>query len=571
MTALQDITGRRDGIACGITRVIGVVRSVDRLPVDLCGLVVARLPEVHEVVVCIFVHRRTNEVAVIANETGAEVTAVQVLADEQTPGVVISVLVIELILGMLGVRVRVSDLAVPHERRQIAVVVWARIRCVVEVNRRVRVERVVIADSCMEVLVLIDLVLEGSNERRVVRLHDTRVAHLAVLVAPIGVIINRTGEVIHLLRHGGVLTALGRSTEGDQFQRGVTPHLLYRQEITERVVLDTFADDTFMVDIRGETVSQLRDDGPSVGHHSAGIGRVHTGLVVTVRTRYTYFPSGCIQVRSHQVVRRTGDTAEGEVTCLHRVQHLFVAAGVVQTSHSGEVEVTAFLRVEVQTFDVVVLYVRLVTTVAVTRAGPCERSRGVEHIRRSRRRGCLGLRTTFIVRHLFFREVQKNLLLRQRNHIRTHEYVLHVIDLVLLQVNQLERSHITVSFYDHLFVRRLQVTEHKLTVHIGGSRDVLVSERYFGTDNRLVGVVGNHASPESGLDIRFLHPFLRLLRYHGRCLFRLLCNSRNFLFRLLNHNGCLLLRLLRNNRRCLFGLLHNSRTFFAYSGDVCRC
>ena len=184
-----------------------------------------------------------------------------------------------------------------------------------------------------EALLVIDHTLISGDNRRVVRLHDTAVTYLAVLITPIRVVVVTSRQVINLLRYRCILATLCRGTESDQLQTGIVPDLLCRQEVTQRVVLDTFSDDTFVIDIRRETVSQLCCYCPTVRHHTARISCVHTSLVVSVRARCSYFPTLCITAGTHQVVRRLSDTTIGEVGRLYRVQHLFVTTCIIQTTH----------------------------------------------------------------------------------------------------------------------------------------------------------------------------------------------------------------------------------------------
>ena len=84
-----------------------------------------------------------------------------------------------------------------------------------------------------DLLRIVDLELKSGDEGRVIGLDDAAITHLAVLVAPIGVVVVRTGEVVHLLRHGSVLTTLGGSTKSDQFETCSIPDLLRGNEVTE--------------------------------------------------------------------------------------------------------------------------------------------------------------------------------------------------------------------------------------------------------------------------------------------------------------------------------------------------
>ena len=306
---------------------------------------------------------------------------VGIFSDKQTPWVVVAVLVKQL-TGTSRHTVAVCNLTVPHSGRQVTIVVRTRIRGVVEVNRRVRIHRVVVTYRCFNSLIFINLIVVCRNKGRVIGLYNSAVTNLTVLVAPIGVVVDRSCQVIYLLRYCCILTTLCRCAESNQFQTCVIPYTFCRQEITQRVILDTFTNDTFHINIRRETVCKLCGYRPAVIHNTAGVGSVHTSFVVTVRAGYTYFPSLCITACTHQIIGRLTDTTKGEVCGLNRVQHFFVAAGIVQTTHGRVVELTAFLRTEVQTLNVVVLYVRLIATVAVTGSGPSERSIRVEYIRR---------------------------------------------------------------------------------------------------------------------------------------------------------------------------------------------
>ena len=244
MAALEDIS-RSPG---GVIEVIGKVRRIDIIPVDLCGLVITVLPEIDEGVILVFIDRGTYEVVVVPNESGSERLTVHILADEQAPRVVCTGIVIQLLCRALVIGV--SNLAVPVEGRQVTIVIRTGIGCIVEVQRRVGIPGVMVAGSYFEFLLLIDGIFVCGNDGRVIRLDDTRVAYVSVLITPIGVIVIGAGEVINLLRYRRVLSTLGRSTEGDQFETGIVPYALCGEEIAERVVLDTFSDDTFIVDIR---------------------------------------------------------------------------------------------------------------------------------------------------------------------------------------------------------------------------------------------------------------------------------------------------------------------------------
>ena len=229
MTTLQEITSS----SIGVRVVVGVVSRIDVIPIYLRRFVVTRFPEIYEIIVLLLVDRRTDEVSVVSFKSvrSSKRIAVHILADEQTPRIVVAFLVEE--LSGRSSLVRVRDLTVPHSGRQVAVVVRTRIRCVVEVEGRVGVERVVVSGCYFDLLRVIYLELKSGDEGRVIGLDDAAVTHFTVLVAPIGVIVVRTGKVVHLLRHSSVLTTLGGGTKSDQFETCSIPDLLCGNEVTE--------------------------------------------------------------------------------------------------------------------------------------------------------------------------------------------------------------------------------------------------------------------------------------------------------------------------------------------------
>ena len=97
--------------------------------------------------------------------------------------------------------------------RQIAVVVRPRVRGVVPVKGRVAV----LSGTVQEGGGRLQAVTRGGgvfeNHHRLVGLADTGVAHLAVLVAPIGVVGVASYQVIHFLGRGVLRTALTRGGE----------------------------------------------------------------------------------------------------------------------------------------------------------------------------------------------------------------------------------------------------------------------------------------------------------------------------------------------------------------------
>ena len=70
MAALQNITGRGDGITRCVICIIRIVGGIEALPVNLCSLVIAGLPEINETVVLVFIYGGTNQIAVIRQKTG---------------------------------------------------------------------------------------------------------------------------------------------------------------------------------------------------------------------------------------------------------------------------------------------------------------------------------------------------------------------------------------------------------------------------------------------------------------------------------------------------------------------
>ena len=87
MTALQDITCRTFRIY-GVVRIVG---GIDIIPVNLRSQIISVLPQIYQRIVLSLINRRTYQITVMTDETAAVTLAVHVLADKQTPRIVLAV------------------------------------------------------------------------------------------------------------------------------------------------------------------------------------------------------------------------------------------------------------------------------------------------------------------------------------------------------------------------------------------------------------------------------------------------------------------------------------------------
>ena len=141
MTTLEDITC--SGLLSGdfIFGIIGIVCCIDSIPVDLRGLVITCLPKMNEVVILLLINSRTYEVTIVTHESFSKSRTIgtEFVTNKQTPWIV-TVIIVELIVGVLDVSVRVHDLTVPHSGRQVAVIIRSGVRRIVEIDCRVGIE-----------------------------------------------------------------------------------------------------------------------------------------------------------------------------------------------------------------------------------------------------------------------------------------------------------------------------------------------------------------------------------------------------------------------------------------------
>ena len=113
-------------------------------------------------------------------------------------------------------------------------VVGFGIQGVVVLQARTAVHAVLAIEGGHELQVVVDLEVPGEQGRRLEGVHHARVAFLAILIAPVGVVLVVVGEPVSLIGADALLSALrGRSPGAEAEAVAVVEHLLQGEEIAQ--------------------------------------------------------------------------------------------------------------------------------------------------------------------------------------------------------------------------------------------------------------------------------------------------------------------------------------------------
>ena len=304
VTTLQDVFGA----TVGVHHVVRVVGTVHGVPVDLSNAGVTGPPQVGQLVGQVLVH--------------------------------LSVVGVVHIVGTIDTQLIVLPAG------QVAVVVGTRVGRIVERNGRVAVHAVMEAYAGSQVAAVVDFPVPVEDGSGVVAVYDTRVAFLAVLIAPVGVVVD-TAVVIHLLRYGSRLCPLGGSTEGGKCEAVVVEHLLGGQEVTERVVEGSLG-----ATLVGPAVNNRPGEGPAVVHDTGRVNGLTAQLVGPVGISGIHVGTGGIAGSTSIDVGRSTQRTKGVARHFQSVHGIFVAHGVVQATEARIVETATFRIVEIKPVDI---------------------------------------------------------------------------------------------------------------------------------------------------------------------------------------------------------------------------
>ena len=304
VTTFQNVLGA----TVGVHHVVGVVGAVHGIPVDLRNVGITGTPQVGQLVGQVFVH--------------------------------LSVVGVIYIVGTVHTQLIVLPAG------QVAVVVGTGVGRIVERNGRVAVHAVVETQTGSQVAAVVDFPVPVEDSGGVVAVYDTRVAFLAVLIAPVGVVID-TAVVIDLLRYGSRLSPFGRSTEGCKGKPMIVEHLFGSKEVTERVVERTLG-----ATLVGPAVNDRPGEGPAVIHDTGRVDGLSAQFVSTVGIGGVHVGTGGIAGGAGVDVGRSTQRTEGIARHLETVHSILVTHGVVQATQTRVVETTTLQVVEINPVDI---------------------------------------------------------------------------------------------------------------------------------------------------------------------------------------------------------------------------
>ena len=257
-------------------------------------------------------------------------------------------LLLGLWIGRLPLRAQLFGVIdIEDARRQILVVVGTRVVGIASPTHRRRTVVRILERRCRHQLVrLVGLPIPSSNKRGLEVLHNTRIALLAVLIAPVGVIIVTVGQPIDLLGRSTLLCTLGGRTEGRNRECMCVPAFFGAEIIGEGIV-----ECAFNHTLVGPTIAKRACKGPSVGFHTSADGVDGSCLVVAVASRECeLLPSGNVRGTQVDVVAAT-DTGDAERVVLKSRRTFLLSRQVVQTAQEAIVIASLFEVVELQTIE----------------------------------------------------------------------------------------------------------------------------------------------------------------------------------------------------------------------------
>ena len=215
--------------------------------------------------------------------------------------------------------------------RQVAVVVGTRVLRVIPVERRVAVvpEAVEHRQRALEGVGREEVVFQECN--RFVRVAHARIAQLAVLVAPVGVVHVVPHQVVDLLRGGVLGAAAARRAEGRQGEPARAPLLGHGGEIRERtVVLSRHPVVAAQAGGSGEGV------GPAAVQHAGTVGEHQAEAVAGAVGHHAPAQAGAHVGRVSEDVGHAVDAAQAIVGHVGAGHGVLGARGLIEAAPQGE-------------------------------------------------------------------------------------------------------------------------------------------------------------------------------------------------------------------------------------------
>ena len=183
-------------------------------------------------------------------------------------------------------RTSLDVIGIPHivvARRHVLPVVRLRVLAVIA-ELGALIDRVAAHERRRQLRLVVDVPVPGEEKGGCKVVDDTRVALLAVLVAPVGVVVAVVGQPVHFVGRGTLSGALCGVTPGDERDGVVVAQLFLCSEVVGECIVER------SLNIRrthaGPAVRDVGRISPAVGTQTAVVAVHATQCVVAVGTGY---------------------------------------------------------------------------------------------------------------------------------------------------------------------------------------------------------------------------------------------------------------------------------------------
>ena len=367
--------------------------------------------------------------------------------------------------------------------RHIAVIIGTGVCTVVPRQRRITVLTETERSGQVELGMLIGIERIVDHSDRLVAVTHARITHLAVLVAPVGVVIVVADQIVSLLRGSLLRTALGGSTHNREAQPVTRiENLLGRSEISVGVVIDAVH-----VGVAALTGRYRQRIGPAVVQQTRTIGHHGTEAIHRIGVHQTHAKS-LAHLRSTGVdVGRTADATHAVIRHDRTVGDLLVARSVVQTAPQRPGRIARHSVVEANTVQVNVRILRIVTTHVETHLAEPEGSDVVKNVLRSRKGRRQRLR---IVAALGVELCEDRIVHYGRKHFGDQNHRIDVAHHLVHAHHERQRLEFGSLELQRIFAG-LDILDHETTSAVGRGSHFTGSDRNLHPVHRDTSLAGN--------------------------------------------------------------------------------
>ena len=187
----------------------------------------------------------------------------------------------------------------------------------------------------------------------------TGIAHLAVLVAPVGVVVVAAHQVVHLLGRGVLRSALyGRAEKSQREAVLVVQPLLSRQEICKGIVVHACD-----IVVAAQTRRHRGRKRPAVVHQAGGVRGHQAQTVGGAVGQHTE----AVTLRHRRSIRvdigKSVDTAHAIIGKCHSSYSLLLSGSLIQTAEQRIRSIAAKSVVELYAVDIDIGHTALIASV----------------------------------------------------------------------------------------------------------------------------------------------------------------------------------------------------------------